>query len=86
MLVEEDSGSEEETMHHYSPASEQCFRSRRKKKPKAQSKTSQSLFSVILTVNHGLVALQTSAKVTLSYIHNDLSFLNYIAFKQLGIL
>uniref|UniRef100_A0A673XHU7 Autophagy related 2B n=1 Tax=Salmo trutta TaxID=8032 RepID=A0A673XHU7_SALTR len=55
-------GSEEETMHHYSPASEQCFRSRRKKKPKAQSKTSQSLFSVILTVNHGLVALQTSAK------------------------
>uniref|UniRef100_A0A8C8C1Y4 Autophagy related 2B n=1 Tax=Oncorhynchus tshawytscha TaxID=74940 RepID=A0A8C8C1Y4_ONCTS len=59
---EEDSGSEEETMHHYSPASEQCFRSRRKKKPKAQSKTSQSLFSVILTVNHGLVALQTSAK------------------------
>ncbi|XP_020356756.1 autophagy-related protein 2 homolog B [Oncorhynchus kisutch] len=59
---EEDSGSEEETMHHYSPASEQCFRSRRKKKPKGQSKTSQSLFSVILTVNHGLVALQTSAK------------------------
>uniref|UniRef100_A0A8C7TM64 Autophagy related 2B n=1 Tax=Oncorhynchus mykiss TaxID=8022 RepID=A0A8C7TM64_ONCMY len=59
---EEDSGSEEETMHHYTPASEQCFRSRRKKKPKAQSKTSQSLFSVILTVNHGLVALQTSAK------------------------
>uniref|UniRef100_A0A8C7DGB8 Autophagy related 2B n=1 Tax=Oncorhynchus kisutch TaxID=8019 RepID=A0A8C7DGB8_ONCKI len=59
---QEDSGSEEETMHHYSPASEQCFRSRRKKKPKGQSKTSQSLFSVILTVNHGLVALQTSAK------------------------
>ncbi|XP_012992957.2 autophagy-related protein 2 homolog B isoform X2 [Esox lucius] len=56
---EEDSGSEEETMHYYSPASEQCFRSRRKKKPKAQSKTSQSLFSVILTVSHGLVALQT---------------------------
>uniref|UniRef100_A0A6Q2WWV0 Autophagy related 2B n=1 Tax=Esox lucius TaxID=8010 RepID=A0A6Q2WWV0_ESOLU len=55
----EDSGSEEETMHYYSPASEQCFRSRRKKKPKAQSKTSQSLFSVILTVSHGLVALQT---------------------------
>ncbi|XP_045572132.1 autophagy-related protein 2 homolog B isoform X4 [Salmo salar] len=59
---EEDSGSEEETMHYYSPASEQCFRSRRKKKPKAQSKTSQSLFSVILTVNLGLVSLQTNAK------------------------
>ncbi|KAJ7988630.1 hypothetical protein DPEC_G00311210 [Dallia pectoralis] len=56
---EENSGSEEETMHYYCPASEQGFRSRRKKKPKAQSKTSQSLFSVILTVNHGLVALQT---------------------------
>uniref|UniRef100_A0A673ZBP3 Autophagy related 2B n=1 Tax=Salmo trutta TaxID=8032 RepID=A0A673ZBP3_SALTR len=54
---EEDSGLEEETMHYYSPASEQCFRSRRKKKPKAQSKTSQSLFSVILTVNLGLVSL-----------------------------
>uniref|UniRef100_A0A673ZB42 Autophagy related 2B n=1 Tax=Salmo trutta TaxID=8032 RepID=A0A673ZB42_SALTR len=59
---EEDSGLEEETMHYYSPASEQCFRSRRKKKPKAQSKTSQSLFSVILTVNLGLVSLQTNAK------------------------
>ncbi|CAB1330898.1 unnamed protein product, partial [Coregonus sp. 'balchen'] len=59
---EEESGSEEETMHYYSPASEQCFRSRRKKKPKAQGKTSQSLFSVILTVNLGLVALQTNAK------------------------
>uniref|UniRef100_A0A673ZD39 Autophagy related 2B n=1 Tax=Salmo trutta TaxID=8032 RepID=A0A673ZD39_SALTR len=56
------SGLEEETMHYYSPASEQCFRSRRKKKPKAQSKTSQSLFSVILTVNLGLVSLQTNAK------------------------
>uniref|UniRef100_A0A673ZD93 Autophagy related 2B n=1 Tax=Salmo trutta TaxID=8032 RepID=A0A673ZD93_SALTR len=60
--TEEDSGLEEETMHYYSPASEQCFRSRRKKKPKAQSKTSQSLFSVILTVNLGLVSLQTNAK------------------------
>uniref|UniRef100_A0A4W5MYX1 Autophagy related 2B n=1 Tax=Hucho hucho TaxID=62062 RepID=A0A4W5MYX1_9TELE len=67
---EEDSGSEEETMHHYSPASEQCFRSRRKKKPKAQSKTSQSLFSVILTVNHGLVALQTSAKEDKTILNN----------------
>uniref|UniRef100_A0A665UW15 Autophagy related 2B n=1 Tax=Echeneis naucrates TaxID=173247 RepID=A0A665UW15_ECHNA len=30
--------------------------------PKTQSKNSQSLFSVILSVNHGLVALQTNAK------------------------
>ncbi|KAL0969108.1 hypothetical protein UPYG_G00222700 [Umbra pygmaea] len=59
---EEDSGSEEETMQYYSPTSEQGFRSRRKKKPKAQNKSSQSLFSVILTVNHGLVALQTNTK------------------------
>uniref|UniRef100_A0A3B3VSB7 Autophagy related 2B n=1 Tax=Poecilia latipinna TaxID=48699 RepID=A0A3B3VSB7_9TELE len=59
---EETSGSEEETMHYYSPASDLGFRSRKKKKPKAHSKTSQSLFSVILSVNHGLVALQTNSK------------------------
>eukprot|EP00064_Thunnus_orientalis_P010090 superscaffoldBa00001335_g10116 len=59
---EETSGSEEENMHYYSPASDLGLRSRKKKKPKAQSKTSQSLFSVILSVNHGLVALQTNAK------------------------
>lgn len=50
-------------MHYYSPACDMGLRSRKKKKPKAQSKTSQSLFSVILSVNHGLVALQTNAKV-----------------------
>lgn len=59
---DETSGSEEETMHYYSPASDLGLRSRKKKKPKAQSKTSQSLFSVILSVNHGLVTLQTNAK------------------------
>ncbi|XP_076017727.1 autophagy-related protein 2 homolog B [Genypterus blacodes] len=59
---EETSGSEEENMQYYAPASDLGFRTRRKKKPKAQSKTSQSLFSVILSVNHGLVALQTNAK------------------------
>lgn len=63
VLSDETSGSEEETMHYYSPASDFGLRSRKKKKPKAQSKTSQSLFSVILSVNHGLVALQTNAKV-----------------------
>ncbi|XP_061598995.1 autophagy-related protein 2 homolog B-like [Cololabis saira] len=58
---EETSGSEEENMY-YSPSSDLGFRSRKKKKPKAHSKTSQSLFSVILSVNHGLVALQANAK------------------------
>lgn len=65
VLSEETSGSEEETMHYYSPASDLGPRSRKKKKTKAQSKTSQSLFSVILSVNHGLMALQTNAKVNL---------------------
>lgn len=50
-------------MHYYSPASELSHRSRKKKKPKTQSKSSQSLFSVIVTVNHGLVALQAHATV-----------------------
>ncbi|XP_037551290.1 autophagy-related protein 2 homolog B [Nematolebias whitei] len=59
---EETSGSDEENMHYFSPASDLGFRSRKKKKPKAHSKTSQSLFSVILSVNHGLVALQTNSK------------------------
>uniref|UniRef100_A0A3Q3VYL5 Uncharacterized protein n=1 Tax=Mola mola TaxID=94237 RepID=A0A3Q3VYL5_MOLML len=60
---DETSGSEEETMHYYSPASDAGLRSRRKKKLKAQSKTSQSLLSVTLSVNHGLVALQADAMV-----------------------
>ncbi|TNN56911.1 Autophagy-related protein 2 B [Liparis tanakae] len=59
---EEDSGSEEDTMHYYSPAADLGNRCRKKRKPKVQSKTSQSLFSVIVGVNHGLVALQTNAK------------------------
>lgn len=50
-------------LHYYSPASELSHRTRKKKKPKTQSKSSQSLFSVILTVNHGLVALQAHATV-----------------------
>ncbi|XP_034050816.1 autophagy-related protein 2 homolog B isoform X2 [Thalassophryne amazonica] len=59
---EETSGSEEENMQFYTPTSDLGLRSRKKKKPKTQNKTSQSLFSVILSVNHGLVALQTNAK------------------------
>lgn len=58
----ETSGSDEENLF-YSPASDLGFRSRKKKKPKSHSKTSQSLFSVVLSISHGLVSLQTSAKV-----------------------
>ncbi|XP_047201762.1 autophagy-related protein 2 homolog B-like [Girardinichthys multiradiatus] len=59
---EETSGSEDENLHYCSPASDLGFRSRKKKKPKVHSKTYQSLFSVILSVSHGLVALQINAK------------------------
>ena len=65
VCLEEDSGSDEDTMQYYSPASDLGLRSRRRKKPKTHNKSSQSLFSVILTVNHGLVALQTAATVRL---------------------
>ncbi|XP_035280532.1 autophagy-related protein 2 homolog B isoform X1 [Anguilla anguilla] len=58
---EEDSGSDEDTMQYYSPA-DLGLKTRRKKKFETQNKTSQSLFSVILSVSHGLVALQTNAK------------------------
>lgn len=63
VLSDETSGSEEEMLHYYSPASELGHRSRKKKKPKTQSKSSQSLFSVIVSINHGLVAVQTHATV-----------------------
>lgn len=63
MFPDETSGSDEETLHYYIPASDPNLQSRKKKKPKAQSKTSQSLFSVIVSVNHGLIALQTNAMV-----------------------
>lgn len=63
VLSDETSGSEEEMLHYYSPASELGHRSRKKKKPKTQSKSSQSLFSVIVSINHGLVAVQTHAMV-----------------------
>ncbi|XP_061552088.1 autophagy-related protein 2 homolog B isoform X1 [Phycodurus eques] len=61
---EDTSGSDEEYMHYYSPSSDRGFRSQKKQKPKSQSKSksSQSLFSVIINVNHSLVALQTNAK------------------------
>ncbi|XP_069049279.1 autophagy-related protein 2 homolog B isoform X3 [Lepisosteus oculatus] len=58
---DEESGSEDETMNYNSTA-DAGLRSRRKKKHESQNKTSQSLFSVILTISHGLVTLQTHAK------------------------
>lgn len=62
VCVEEDSGSEEETLLYYTPA-ELGYRSRRKKRSKIQPKNSQSLFSIVLSVNHGLVAVHTKIKV-----------------------
>lgn len=67
MLSDETSGSEEETMHYYSPASDAGLQSRKKKKPKAQNKTSQSLFSVVVTINHGLVAIHAKAMVNMHH-------------------
>lgn len=61
-IENESSGSDEENMHYYSPDSDFGLRSRKKKKAKVPSKTSQSLFSVILTVNHGLMAVHTDTK------------------------
>lgn len=67
MFPDETSGSDEETLHYYIPASDPNLQSRKKKKPKAQSKTSQSLFSVIVSVSHGLIALQTNAMVNANW-------------------
>ncbi|XP_073720955.1 autophagy-related protein 2 homolog B-like isoform X2 [Misgurnus anguillicaudatus] len=58
---EEDSGSEEEALQYYTPA-ELGYRSRRKKRSKIQPKNSQSLFSIVLSVNHGLLSLHTQIK------------------------
>jgi len=64
VLPEDTSGSEEDNLQYYSPASDRHSRSRRNRsRSKAQSKTSQSLFSVVLSVNHGLVSIHTDAKV-----------------------
>ncbi|XP_026875391.2 autophagy-related protein 2 homolog B isoform X2 [Electrophorus electricus] len=57
---EEESGSEEETLPYHASV-ELGYRNMRKRKTKMQSKNSQSLFSVLLSVNHSLVALHTQA-------------------------
>ncbi|XP_059908269.1 autophagy-related protein 2 homolog B [Gadus macrocephalus] len=57
------SGSEEDNPQYYSPAADLHPRSRRmRSRSQAQTKTSQSLFSVVLSVNHGLVSIHTDAK------------------------
>ncbi|KAK7903896.1 hypothetical protein WMY93_016503 [Mugilogobius chulae] len=61
-IEDESSASDDDNLHYYSPDSDFGLRTRKKKKSKVPTKTSQSLFSVILTVNHGLVALHTNAK------------------------
>uniref|UniRef100_A0A8C1SW19 Autophagy related 2B n=1 Tax=Cyprinus carpio TaxID=7962 RepID=A0A8C1SW19_CYPCA len=58
---EEESGSEEEILQYYTPA-ELGYRNRRKKRSKMQPKNSQSLFSIVMSVNHGLLALHTQLK------------------------
>ncbi|CAL9686608.1 unnamed protein product [Knipowitschia caucasica] len=59
---DESSASDEDNIHYYSPDSDCGLRSRKRKKSKMPTKTSQSLLSVVLSVNHGLVALHTDAK------------------------
>ncbi|KAH0521061.1 Autophagy-related protein 2-like protein B [Microtus ochrogaster] len=58
---DEDSGSEEETLQYFS-AVDPNYRSRRKKKLDSQNKNSQSFLSVLLSINHGLMAVFTDVK------------------------
>lgn len=62
--VDEDSGSEEETLQYFS-AVDPNYRSRRKKKLDSQNKNSQSFLSVLLSINHELMAVFTDVKVWL---------------------
>ncbi|XP_045434316.1 autophagy-related protein 2 homolog B isoform X4 [Pipistrellus kuhlii] len=58
---DEESGSEEETLQYFSTL-DPNYRSRRKKKLDSQNKNSQSFLSVLLSINHGLVAVFTDVK------------------------
>ncbi|XP_012871976.1 PREDICTED: autophagy-related protein 2 homolog B [Dipodomys ordii] len=58
---DEESGSEEETMQYFSTV-DPNYRSRRKKKLDFQNKHSQSFLSVLLNINHGLMALFTDVR------------------------
>ncbi|XP_027632179.1 autophagy-related protein 2 homolog B [Tupaia chinensis] len=58
---DEESGSEEETLQYFSTL-DPSYRSRRKKKLDCQNKNSQSFLSVLLNINHGLMAVFTDVK------------------------
>ncbi|XP_024614465.1 autophagy-related protein 2 homolog B isoform X4 [Neophocaena asiaeorientalis asiaeorientalis] len=58
---DEESGSEEETLQYFSTV-DPNYRSRRKKKLDSQNKNSQSFLSVLLSINHGLMAVFTDVK------------------------
>ncbi|XP_059951660.1 autophagy-related protein 2 homolog B isoform X4 [Mesoplodon densirostris] len=58
---DEESGSEEETLQYFSTV-DPSYRSRRKKKLDSQNKNSQSFLSVLLSINHGLIAVFTDVK------------------------
>ncbi|XP_037687836.1 autophagy-related protein 2 homolog B isoform X2 [Choloepus didactylus] len=58
---DEESGSEEETLQYFSTM-DPNYRSRRKKKLDSQNKNSQSFLSVLLNINHGLMAVFTDVK------------------------
>lgn len=66
-LLDEESGSEEETLQYFSTV-DPNYRSRRKKKLDSQNKNSQSFLSVLLNINHGLMAVFTDVKVRI-YTH-----------------
>uniref|UniRef100_A0A4X2K127 Autophagy related 2B n=1 Tax=Vombatus ursinus TaxID=29139 RepID=A0A4X2K127_VOMUR len=58
---DDESGSEEETLQYFSTV-DPNYRSRRKKTLESQNKNSQSFLSVLLNINHGLVAVFTDVK------------------------
>ncbi|XP_036697667.1 autophagy-related protein 2 homolog B isoform X3 [Balaenoptera musculus] len=58
---DEESGSEEETLQYFSTV-DPNYRSRKKKKLDSQNKNSQSFLSVLLCINHGLMAVFTDVK------------------------
>ncbi|XP_032261770.1 autophagy-related protein 2 homolog B isoform X3 [Phoca vitulina] len=58
---DEESGSEEETLQYFSTV-DPNYRSRRKKKLDSQNKNSQSFLSVLLSINHGLMAVFTDVR------------------------
>lgn len=62
-LVDEESGSEEETLQYYSTV-DPNYCSRRKKKFESQNRNTQSFLSVLLNVNHGLLSIFTDVKVS----------------------